>query len=91
MAGRSETLVIEGPQKYVRHPLYLGALLMFLGWSLLTGSVLDLAATLFIFLWFLLIQIPFEEKEMRALFGERYIEYIRDTPMLAPFTKRKSR
>jgi protein-S-isoprenylcysteine O-methyltransferase Ste14 len=91
MAGRTESLIIEGPQKYVRHPLYLGAVLLFLGWGLLTGSGVDLIATLFILLWFLLVQIPFEEKEMRALFGERYAEYTRDTPVLVPFTRRKSR
>lgn len=89
MEGRSEFLVIEGPQKYVRHPLYLAAVLLFLGWGLLTGSAVGLTATLFILLWFLLIQIPFEEKEMRALFGEKYAEYVRDTPMLVPFAKRR--
>ena len=91
LSGRVEPLIISGPQKYVRHPLYLGAILGFSGWSLLTGTTSDFIATLFIILWFLLVQIPFEEKEMRALFGEQYVRYMHDTPMLGPFTKRGSR
>jgi protein-S-isoprenylcysteine O-methyltransferase Ste14 len=34
------------------------------------------------------VQIPFEEKELRAIFGEKYAQYSKDVPMLIPFTKR---
>ncbi len=91
ISGRAEPLIISGPQKYVRHPLYLGAIIVFLGWGLLTGTTSNLTATLFILLWFRLVQIPFEEKEMRALFKDQYVKYMHDTPMLIPFTKQKSR
>lgn len=91
MSGRSEPLVVQGPQKIVRHPLYLGALLAFLGWGLLTNSTSNLIATLVALIWYAVVQIPFEEKELRALFGEQYVKYMCDTPMLVPFTKQRKR
>ncbi len=90
ISGRVEPLIISGPQKYVRHPLYLGAILIFWGWGLLTGTASNLIAALIIMLWFRLVAIPFEEKEMRALFGGQYVRYMHETPMLIPFTKHKS-
>lgn len=89
MSGRTEPLVVQGPQKVVRHPLYLGVLLAFLGWAILTNSTSNLLATLVALIWFALVQIPFEEKELRALFGDQFAKYARDTPMLVPFTKRR--
>ena len=40
-------------------------------------------------LWFWLILIPFEEGELRALFGKQYEEYADAVPMIVPFTKRR--
>lgn len=85
--GRTEPLVIKGPQKYVRSPLYLGALIIFLGWDIVTDATASLVGFLFIVTWFRLMQIPFEERELRALFGEEYVRYSNDVPMLIPFTK----
>jgi protein-S-isoprenylcysteine O-methyltransferase Ste14 len=48
-----------------------------------------LLASLFVALWIRFVQAPFEEKEMRALFGESYTDYARAVPMLLPFTTRK--
>ena len=89
MSARVEPLVVNGPQKIVRHPLYLGALLTFLGWGLFTNSTSNLIATLVALTWYVAVQIPFEERELRAFFGDQYVKYMRDTPMLVPFTKRR--
>ena len=86
-SGRIEPLIIRGPQKYVRHPLYLGAIIVFWGYGLLTGTTSILIGALIVLFWFRLVQIPFEEKEMRALFGDQYVRYMHDTPMLIPFMK----
>ena len=59
MSGRAEPLVVQGPQKIVRHPLYLGALLAFLGWGLLTDSTSNLIASLVAIFWYVAVQIPF--------------------------------
>jgi protein-S-isoprenylcysteine O-methyltransferase Ste14 len=35
--------------------------------------------------------IPFEEKELLALFGDQYARYVDGVPMLFPFTKGEKR
>jgi protein-S-isoprenylcysteine O-methyltransferase Ste14 len=90
-SGRTEPLVVDGPQRYVRHPLYFGIVVMVLGWALLTAYTFVFVATLVLFLWFRLFLIPFEEKELYALFGEQYRTYSDKTPTMIPFTKRRRR
>lgn len=87
MAGRVETLVVKGPQKYVRNPLYLSVVTILLGWGLLAESLVFLVAAVVFLIWFVLFLIPFEERELRALFGEGWVEYMRSTPMLIPFSR----
>ncbi len=89
-AGRTEPLVVSGPQKYVRSPLYLGVVVMVLGWALLTAYTFVFVATVVLLLWFGVVLIPFEERELQALFGEEWKKYSDETPMLTPFTKRKN-
>ncbi len=87
-SGRTEPLVVKGPQKYVRNPLYFGIVVMVFGWALVGGYTFVLVAAFVILLWFRFF-IPFEEKELRVLFGDEYAKYADEVPMLIPFTKRK--
>ena len=89
--GRKEPLVIVGLQRYVRNPLYLAVIIITFGWALVGGYTFVLLATVILLLWFRVVLIPFEEKELLALFGEQYAEYKDEVPMLVPFTKRKKR
>lgn len=89
-AQRTEPLIFSGPQKYVRHPLYFSLILMVFGWGLVTETTYVLIASAVLLVWFRFVLIPFEEKELRALFGVQYERYMKSTPMLAPFTKLKS-
>jgi protein-S-isoprenylcysteine O-methyltransferase Ste14 len=90
-AGRTEPLTVDGPQKYVRNPLYFGVIVMVLGWAVLTGYPYIFIATLVVLIWFGLVLIPFEERELHALFGVEWEGYSQETPMLFPFAKRKRR
>jgi protein-S-isoprenylcysteine O-methyltransferase Ste14 len=67
--------------RLVRHPLYIGWLIIFWAAPTMTGAHLlfALATTAYI-----LIAIRFEERDLVAAFGERYVEYRRRTPMLLP-------
>lgn len=88
-SGRSDPLVVGGPQKYTRNPLYFAVLLVIFGWGLATASTDVLVWSVALLGWFSLVLIPFEEKELQMLFGERFSEYVENVPMLVPFTKRK--
>jgi protein-S-isoprenylcysteine O-methyltransferase Ste14 len=90
-AGRTEQLVVIGPQRYTRNPLYFGVMVMVLGWALFGAYSFVFVATLVLLIWFTLVLIPFEERELRALFGYEWVRYSQETPMLIPLTKRKTR
>jgi protein-S-isoprenylcysteine O-methyltransferase Ste14 len=86
-AGRSERLVVKGPYRYMRHPLYLGVILFACGlWLVLDWTPLLFTTALFV-LWFNLVLMPFEEKELVAMFGTAYEEYSKKVPKLIPIRR----
>lgn len=74
-----------GPYRYVRHPLYVGWLLVFWSAPVMTVAhlVFAIATTAYI-----LIAIQFEERDLVRFHGE-YAEYRRQVPMLVPTGSRK--
>ena len=86
---RTELLVVKGPYKYVRHPLYSGVVLLVLGWWLLLDYSFLLVSTLLLLLWFNFAVVPFEEKELKAIFGEDYERYANEVPKIIPLPKRR--
>jgi len=87
-SARTEPLVVKGPYKYVRHPLYSGVILLVMGWWLLLDYSFLLLSTILLLLWFNYVVAPFEEKELRAIFGEEYEKYAKEVPRIIPFVKR---
>jgi protein-S-isoprenylcysteine O-methyltransferase Ste14 len=71
-------VVTSGAFKYVRHPIYLGSLLTYLGLATSTGSILSLALLAGIFLFYNYIA-NYEEEVLQARFGEEYGRYKRRT------------
>lgn len=69
-----------GPYRFVRHPLYVGWLLVFWSAPVMTIAhlVFAIATTAYI-----LIAIQFEERDLAQSFGE-YDEYRHQVPMLVP-------
>lgn len=71
----SGELVIDGPYRISRHPMYLGMVLILAGIGLLLGSVAPLLV-IPAFLWIVTKRfvVP-EEAAMEARFGPRYVVY----------------
>ena len=88
---RTEPLVVKGPYRYVRHPLYSGVLVLLLGWWLLLDYSFLLVSTLLAFVWFSVVVTPFEEKELRAIFGEDDELYAREVPRMIPSIRRRGK
>jgi protein-S-isoprenylcysteine O-methyltransferase Ste14 len=67
--------------RIVRHPLYVGWLMIFWAAPTMTVAhlVFALATTAYI-----VIAIQLEERDLVAAFGDRYVDYRRATPMLIP-------
>jgi protein-S-isoprenylcysteine O-methyltransferase Ste14 len=77
-------LVIRGPYRYVRNPMISGVVFVLFGEALvlLSGPHVQWAL---IFLVINFIYIPLlEEQQLKARFGEEYIEYCRHVPRLLP-------
>jgi protein-S-isoprenylcysteine O-methyltransferase Ste14 len=77
-------LIERGPYAYVRHPIYSGVLLMFLGTVVLFGRAGGFAAWVAVFLglWFKALQ---EERLLLAHFPAAYAEYKERVKALIPF------
>ncbi|HXZ33156.1 MAG TPA: isoprenylcysteine carboxylmethyltransferase family protein [Terriglobales bacterium] len=81
-------LITSGPYALVRHPIYTGLLLAFLGCAVARGEWRGLLAVALVFgaLW---RKLRLEEKWMRAQFGESYEAYSRQVAALVPYIIRR--
>jgi len=77
-------LVRSGPYRWVRHPVYTGALLGLLGSALASGKVSAFIGVL-LAVCALVYKLRIEERWMLAQFGARYREYQRASWALLPF------
>jgi len=77
-------LIERGPYAYVRHPLYSGLVLMFLGTVLWYGSWIGgiLFVACLIGTW---LKLREEERLLTGHFGTRYLEYKQRVKALIPF------
>ncbi|HEX7086686.1 MAG TPA: isoprenylcysteine carboxylmethyltransferase family protein [Vicinamibacterales bacterium] len=69
---RPTTFRVEGPYRFVRHPIYLGWILLVFGVPEMTGTRLAFAA---ISSAYLVIAIPLEEQTLRTSEGDAYARY----------------
>lgn len=80
----ADTLNTTGIYSIVRHPLYVGNLLMWLGPAMLTGHFWFIIAFC-LFYWVYYERIMFaEEQFLRRKFGEKYIDWSKDVPAFIP-------
>ncbi len=81
--GVSQGLVVEGPYGHVRNPLADADVGVIAGTALLTGNWL-LVGLLAAFLAHVVLQLPFEERELEERFGEDYRRYRGLVPRFVP-------
>jgi protein-S-isoprenylcysteine O-methyltransferase Ste14 len=83
---KGESLVTNGPYRYVRNPIYLGAFTFIIALALVAANWLLLVPDIFIIV-VIYLQIDGEEKMLLAKFGDEYREYMKRTPRLIPTLK----
>jgi len=82
-------LITTGAYGVVRHPVYLGALLIWIGLPLAFTHVTTFALAVLYVIPGYLLYLRSEEAMMLASFGDEYREYQRQVPRLLPFPSGK--
>jgi protein-S-isoprenylcysteine O-methyltransferase Ste14 len=77
-------LIMRGPYRFVRHPIYTGLLAMLLGTAIARGHLGGLIAFVFAFLSFW-IKLIAEEKLMLEHFPDQYGAYQQSAKRIIPF------
>lgn len=81
--GDEIKLVQAGVLAYVRHPIYTATILLVAGFFLFSPTALNLVSAVCIYLY-LAIGIQLEEKRLIQQFGDVYLNYRKEVPMLIP-------
>ncbi|MEW5947118.1 MAG: isoprenylcysteine carboxylmethyltransferase family protein [bacterium] len=82
--AKNEALSRSGPYARTRNPLYFGSFVMYLGFSVASGSAYVLAAFLPFFFVVYFTTIRLEEEYLRGRFGVEFEEYAGAVPQFFP-------
>lgn len=84
-------LVVSGPHRYARNPMYVGIVAILVGEALLyqAGSILVFAALLAV--GFHLFVVAYEEPHLRGRFGDSYAAYLQGVPRWIPLARAYNR
>jgi Putative protein-S-isoprenylcysteine methyltransferase len=77
-------LVITGPYRYVRNPIYVGVMLIFLGHFLWFGYWALLIYTVLAFIGVHIFIVLYEEPTLKRKFGAVYEDYLKRVPRWIP-------
>ena len=77
-------LITSGIYSVVRHPIYTGLLMLFIGNGIIVGDYRAILAVIIVFIsfWF---KLKKEEQLLIETFGDRYITYKQHTKALIPY------
>lgn len=81
---KNRQLATSGPYVYVRHPLYVGNILILYGFVSASAVWWTAIVALAFFLFYYPPAIEYEERKLRQIFGPAYDEYMRNTRALIP-------
>ena len=83
--GKQETptLITNGIFAHVRHPMYLGVLLIYIAFIFLSISIICIILWIFILIPYN-IMATYEEKDLEKIFGEEYLKYKNKVPKWIP-------
>lgn len=82
------SVIMNGPYRFIRHPIYASVLLIVLGLALTTLSIAGLTVWLLFFIFYNHIS-AYEEKILMKKFGKEYADYVKKVPRWIPGIGRK--
>ncbi len=72
---KSSALILEGPFRFSRHPMYLGMVIALLGVAIILGSLITFLMPIAFFITMQIVFIRHEEKALEQTFGQEYLDY----------------
>jgi protein-S-isoprenylcysteine O-methyltransferase Ste14 len=81
-------LLVGGPYKFTRNPIYLSGMVIWLGWVIFYGSVAVFVGFVVVWVSVTFLVVPWEERELEARFGEAYLRYKHTVPRWLGKTRR---
>lgn len=76
----SIALVMRGPYRFTRNPMYVGLILAYVGEMGLLVQIAPLIPLLLVIAYVNWVVIPVEENQLRGLFGEDYVQFCNRVP-----------
>ncbi len=81
---RDQTLVVQGPYHWVRHPMYTSFVLLWVGFFFISTNWFIGLTGMLGFVWAIVVRTPREEQMMIERFGDDYIAYMKRTGRYLP-------
>jgi protein-S-isoprenylcysteine O-methyltransferase Ste14 len=81
--SKPSVLIRSGIYGKIRHPIYLGSVLFYLGFIVLTFSILSMATWIIIILFYTYLA-HYEEKVLLKRYQEEYVKYKKEVPRWFP-------
>ena len=81
---KNQELAVSGPYAFTRNPLYLGSFILGLGFTIASGVWWLGLLFIALFLGIYLPVMRVEAEDLKAIFGEQYLDYSRRVPLFFP-------
>ncbi|MBW2965374.1 isoprenylcysteine carboxylmethyltransferase family protein [Candidatus Woesearchaeota archaeon] len=82
---KDHRLVEKGVYNYIRHPMYTGLFMIFIGLCLAVHSIWATIAVIVLFIPLGLYRVRIEEAALKRKLGQQYTEYMKRTKRFVPF------
>jgi protein-S-isoprenylcysteine O-methyltransferase Ste14 len=82
---KDHELIKAGPYRYIRHPSYLGILIIALGLGIALANWISLLLCIVLPVIGVIQRIKVEEKELEKHFGKQYLDYRKSTWRVVPY------
>ena len=81
---KNKELATDGPYAFVRHPLYVGNILLLVGFSIASSLWWSYALMIALLFFYYPPTIAYEDNKLKDFFGESWIEWSKTTHALIP-------